>query len=188
MKNTLKIKELDQIRLLADPLKLEILHAFAAGAKTTKQVASELGESITKLYRHVDALYAAGLLEITGEKQKRGTVERTFRAVARRFEADPSLFADEADRQGLAVARDMLRACEGEILDSLARADSAKSLEPVVIRLRCKGTPRRIAELRRSLTEWIEAAQEDDVSVHEDARDVGALIAFYPLESENVES
>ncbi len=82
MKETYKIKDLQQIKLLSDSLKLQLLQAFASGDKTTKQVAADLGESVTKLYRHVDALYDAGLLEITGEKQKRGTVERTFRAVA----------------------------------------------------------------------------------------------------------
>ena len=87
----------------------------------------------------------------------------------------------------MAIARDVLRACEGEILNSMASTDSEKCPEPVFMRLRCKRTPRRIAELRRLLTEWIEAAQEEDVSVDEDARDVGALIAFYPLEGEQVE-
>jgi len=187
MKDTLRITELNQIRLLGDPFKLELLQAFTMGAKTTKQVASELGESITRLYRHVDALHAAGLLEITGEKQKRGTVERTFQAVARRFEADPALFADEAGGQGLAVVRDMLRACESEILDAIAGAASAES-EPIVMRLRCRGTPQRIAELGRALTKWIEDAQDDDDCVQEDTQDVGALIALYPIEGEKSES
>ncbi|MFQ5983022.1 MAG: helix-turn-helix domain-containing protein [Woeseiaceae bacterium] len=100
MKNTHRIKDLQQVRLLADPLKLQLLQAFAESAKTTKQVAAELGESVTKLYRHVDALHDSGLLEVVEEKQKRGTIERTFRAVARRFEVDHSLFADEAGDEG----------------------------------------------------------------------------------------
>ena len=96
MKETYKIKDLEHMRLLTDPLKLQLIQAFAEKAKTTKQVATELGESVTKLYRHVDALHDAGLLVVVEEKQKRGTIERTFRAVAERFEADQSLFADGA--------------------------------------------------------------------------------------------
>jgi predicted ArsR family transcriptional regulator len=92
---TFIIKELKQIKLLSDPLKLQLIQSFAEGDKTTRQVATELGENVTKLYRHVDALFEAGLLEITDETQKRGTVERTFRAVAQRFEADPALFAEQ---------------------------------------------------------------------------------------------
>lgn len=64
MQEVFKIKDLEQVRLLSDPLKLQLLQTFAESAKTTKQAAVELGESVTKLYRHVDALHDAGLLEI----------------------------------------------------------------------------------------------------------------------------
>ena len=93
VKKTLYINKIEQVRLLADPLKLQLLQAFAEGEKTAKEAAESLGESLTKLYRHVDALLDGGLIEITQETPKRGTVERTFRAVAERFEVDQSLFS-----------------------------------------------------------------------------------------------
>jgi predicted ArsR family transcriptional regulator len=177
------IKDIEQVRLLSDPLKLQLVQAFAEGDKTTKQVAAELGESVTKLYRHVDALHAAGLLLITEETRKRGTVERTFRAVARRFEADPSLFSDSDEGQGLEAARDMLRIVEREMLTALSSDIKKPEPEAVFMRLRCKASPQRIAQLRDSLNEWIESAQGDENSDDDDeqAREVGALIAFYPI-------
>jgi DNA-binding transcriptional ArsR family regulator len=184
MKETFKIKDLEQIKLLSDPLKLQLLQAFAEKPLTTKQVASDLGESVTKLYRHVDALHDAGLLEIAGEQQKRGTVERTFRAVARRFEADHSLFADQGDAEGPNAARDMLRACESEILAALTMQGTRSDNDPIVMRLRCKASPARIAELRDSLSAWIAATQQDDEAGDagkEGTEEVGALIAFYPI-------
>lgn len=181
MKEVFKIKDLEQIRLLSDPLKLQLLQAFAESAKTTKQVAAELGESITKLYRHVDALHDAGLLEIAGEKQKRGTVERTFRAVAQRFEADHSLFAEENGGEGATAVREMLRAGEDEILDAIADIDPAKETEAIIMRLRCRASPQRIAELRESLNAWIESAQGEDGGDDDCEQQYGALIAFYPL-------
>lgn len=177
MKEVFKIKDLEQVRLLSDPLKLQLLQAFAEDAKTTKQVAAELGESITKLYRHVDALHDAGFLEITGEQQKRGTVERTFRAVAHRFEADHSLFSDGDAGEGETAARDMLRAVEDEILNAITNTDPADR-DPIMMRLRCKASPERLSELRRTLNEWIESTQKEDVG--EDMEEFGALIAFYP--------
>ena len=179
MKEVFKIKELEQVRLLSDPLKLQLLQAFAEDAKTTKQVATELGESVTKLYRHVDALHDAGFLKIAGEKQKRGTVERTFRAVAHRFEADHSLFSEDDAGQGAATARDMLRAAEDEIMSAIVNADLAEQQEAIMMRLRCKASPERLAELRHALDLWIESAQEEGED--EDKDEFGALIAFYPL-------
>ena len=180
MEETYKINQLEQIRLLADPLKLNLLQAFAEGEKTTKQVAAELGESVTKLYRHVDALYDAGLLEIAQETPKRGTVERTFRAVAKRFEADHALFSEAAGVEGGQAIRDLLRAGEAEILDALASAPEEPDL--VVTRFRVKGSAKRIAELRRELTDWIEQLQDlDEDDDDDDIEEAGAMIAFYPI-------
>ena len=75
MDKVYKIRELEQVRLLADPLKLDLLQAFAERDKTAKAVADELGQPVTRLYRHVDALLDAGLLTVVQETPKRGTVE-----------------------------------------------------------------------------------------------------------------
>ena len=181
MKDTFKIKDLDKIRLLSDPLKLQLIQAFADGDKTTKQVAADLGESVTKLYRHVDALHEAGLLVITSEKQKRGTIERTFQAVAKRFEADPMLFADQDDEESTNAARDMLRVVEDEILAALAHDSDQDEKESVLMRLRCKASPAHISGLRDLLNEWIETVQNDDDIDEETAEEIGALIALYPI-------
>lgn len=173
------IKDLKHIKLLSDPLKLQLLQAFAESDKTTRQVASELGENVTKLYRHVDSLYEAGLLEITDEQQKRGTVERTFRAIAQRFEADPALFSDPQNEESSDVVRDLLRAGEDEILKGMANAN--EDTEAIIMRLRCKASPKRMAELRESLNAWIDETQVDE-DTDECTQEAGALIAFYPIE------
>ena len=181
MKEVHTIKDLEHMRLLTDPLKLRLIQAFAEKGRTTKQVAAELGESVTKLYRHVDALHEAGLLVIEEEKQKRGTIERTFRAVAERFEADHSLFADDAGEEGAGAIRDMLRGAEAEILDTIANADDDSDQKAIVMRLRGKVSPERVEELQQSLSEWIESMQEAMDCESEDAEEFGGLIAFYPI-------
>ena len=182
MKEIYKIKDLDQVRLLADPLKLRLLQAFAESAKTTKEVAEELGESVTKLYRHVDALHDSGLLEVVEEKQKRGTIERTFRAVAQRFEADHSLFSDADSNEGRDVAREMLKVSEAEILNVLANARDDDEEQAIVMRIRGRATPEKIAELRATLREWLESVPNYDQEPAEDAREIGGLIAFYQID------
>ena len=183
MKEVYKIQDLEQVRLLSDPLKLRLIQAFAEAAKTTKQVSAELNESITKLYRHVDALHDAGLLEVVEEKQKRGTVERTFRAIAQRFEADHSLFNDEAGHEGQAAAREMLRVGQEEILNVLASASEDESEEDkaIVLRIRGKASPEKIAELRETLQTWLESIPNVDDESCRDAKEIGGLIAFYQL-------
>ena len=52
-----------------------------------------------------------------------------------------------------------------------------------MMRIRCKASPQRFAELCQSLNEWIEDTQEEGGSADEDQQEYGALIAFYPLDS-----
>lgn len=182
MKETYKIRDLEQVRLLADPLKLRLVQAFAESAKTTKQVAAELGESVTKLYRHVDALHDSGLLEVVEEKQKRGTIERTFRAVAQRFEADHSLFSGEAGDEGPDAAREMLRVSEAEILSVLENARDDDEEQAIIMRIRGKASPEKIAELRATLREWLDSVPSSDQPPADDAKEIGGLIAFYEID------
>ena len=175
------IKDLEQIKLLSDPIKLQLIQAFSESDKTVKQVAIELKVKITKLYRHVDALYDAGLILITEEKQKRGTVERTFRAVAHRFEADQTLFNMTNNNEGISAAREMLQVCEDEILTALQEEEQDVNQEAIIMRLRCKVTPKRLEELKQSLKEWIESAEDVEDTIDEKAAEFGALIAFYPV-------
>jgi predicted ArsR family transcriptional regulator len=183
--NTFRIKDLHQVHLLSDPLKLRLLQAFAEGAKTTKQAAVEIGASVTRLYRHVDALQAAGLLEIVDEKQKRGTVERTFRAVADRFEADATLFLGGPDDDVGSSIRDLLRAGEDDIMKAIIGAAENGRQDPIVMRLRGEAMPARIAALRQSLAAWIESAQDGGESDAGPTEQFGALIAFYVIGKES---
>jgi DNA-binding transcriptional ArsR family regulator len=85
---SLLMTRIDQLKSISVPVRMRILEATAEKPMTTKQVALQLGESITGLYRHVDALAEAGLLVPVAEVPKRGTVQKYFRAAAQRFVAD----------------------------------------------------------------------------------------------------
>ncbi|MEQ1699515.1 MAG: helix-turn-helix domain-containing protein [Ilumatobacteraceae bacterium] len=69
--------------LLLHPVRLRIVQAFLGDrALTTADLQVELADvATTSLYRHVSRLADAGVLEVVGERQGRGSVERTFRLV-----------------------------------------------------------------------------------------------------------
>jgi len=83
------LRKLEQVRAIADPLRIRILNALCEKPMTTKQVAEHLGENINKLYHHVDALEAAGLVKLVETKRNRGTLEKYFQAVAKHFTLSP---------------------------------------------------------------------------------------------------
>lgn len=173
------VTTLEQARLLADGFKLKLLRAFVDEPATVKQVAAALHEKPTRLYRHVDALLAAGLLQVVREQPKRGTVERTFRAVASRFEAAPSLF-DEASQPG---SQDAIRGQFDAAADALVAALSRPTtqyaeLAPICTRVLIEASPERLRELHSRLLDWIEkAASESGDSP--DTRQAHAMLVFH---------
>lgn len=176
MLETYRVTELEQVRLLADPLKLRIIQCFAEGPRTTREVADQLGENLTRLYRHVDALLDAGLIEITAERQKRGAVERTFQAIAQRYEVDRSLFTVDGGNEAV---REIFRAGEEELMAALDEGND--DLEPLCMRLQIKASPTQLRQLRDKLEDWLECAQDDDGKRDDATATAGALVAFYAL-------
>jgi DNA-binding transcriptional ArsR family regulator len=184
------LKNLEQVKVLADPLRIRILEAFCQ-ERTTKQVADLLGEKATKLYHHVDALERVGLIALARTRQNRGTVEKYYLAVARIFRADSSAFQpklrgrsdkSEALRQMMATFFDTTIA---ELTGLVDRGDNAvKGIEEeaIVSFLEIRGTRAQLHEIRRKLK-----AVVDEVTAEGDGRKVEGrarlTLAYYPLEA-----
>lgn len=78
--------------LLLHPVRLRIVQALTSRPMTPTEVKHVLGDvAQATLYRHLKQLEAGGLIEISDERQVRGSVERTYRVV----EAAVSLGADD---------------------------------------------------------------------------------------------
>ena len=75
-----------ELKALADPLRLAILDALTSGARrelrvlSVKELAAELGEPKTKLYRHIKVLEAAGLIRVAATRLVSGIVEQRYQA------------------------------------------------------------------------------------------------------------
>jgi DNA-binding transcriptional ArsR family regulator len=71
----------DALELLAHPVRLRIVHAMRGGRILTTAELSERLPDVSKamLYRHVDLLASAGILEVARERRVRGAVERLYR-------------------------------------------------------------------------------------------------------------
>lgn len=85
MKNYFEIENAGQLKAIADPLRRRLLEVFASGPITTKQAASLIDEKPTKLYHHVDFLEQSGLIKLVGTRPNRGTTEKYYQSVARKF-------------------------------------------------------------------------------------------------------
>jgi DNA-binding transcriptional ArsR family regulator len=72
---------MDALELLAHPVRLRIVHAMRGDRTlTTAELSARLPDvSKAMVYRHVDRLANAGILEVAQERRVRGAVERVYR-------------------------------------------------------------------------------------------------------------
>lgn len=69
----------DKSSLILHPVRWRILRASASGSVTAQQLASALPDvPQATLYRHLNVLVGAGLLQVIEERKVRGTVERVY--------------------------------------------------------------------------------------------------------------
>ncbi len=184
------IDRLDQARLLTDPFKLKLLENFADQPRTTKQVADLLGEKAPRLYRHVDALFRAGLIELVEERPKRGTIERYYRSIATRFEMAPEMFTagTEESNEAASLVLSLVRETTSDLTRLMEEGhDCLPDVEraPLILKVSLTASRAEVKLLRKTLLEWVaecerladlpaNAEGEDDRSVS-----VAGLVAFY---------
>ncbi len=181
---------LEQIKVVADPLRLRLLEAFCAEARTTKQVADLLDEKPTRLYHHVEALAKVGLIRLCDTRPVRGTVEKYYRAVARTFRADPKIFqrADAAgEREALAdVTTTMLETMASGVRDVIrsGKHDLASGEDGVLSHVEVRASEADVQEFQGKLMALLKDLPEKNC--HGDAaegeRRYRLSIAYFPLD------
>lgn len=193
-KEAYTLQSLDQVKVLADPLRIRILEAFCR-ERTTKQVAELLGEKATRLYHHVNALEKVGLIELSRTRQNRGTVEKYYLAVARTFRADSRVFQPKGKRkEESAVVRQMMSTIfdttSAELTSLFDREEEAmKTIEDegILSFVEIHASRAELKEVRDRLHAIVESlaaeagsgAERDD----EEQRRYRLTLAYFPLDS-----
>ncbi|UCC11649.1 MAG: helix-turn-helix transcriptional regulator [candidate division WOR-3 bacterium] len=187
MKEAGTLSTLEQIKVMAHPLRMKLLEAFSHKPITTKQVAAQLAERSTRLYHHVDALERVGLIKLVRTSKKRGTVEKYYQTVARTFAVDRRLFT--LKHQARAAQSGMLDVITGIFEDTLseihqnlaARLDKPKADEKriIVSHSHIRVTQKDVAGLDQQIKALLKKSETGE---HEaGAVDYGYTLALYPV-------
>jgi DNA-binding transcriptional ArsR family regulator len=95
------ISDVRTLKAMADPIRLAVLSALmkrpAGGPRvmSVKELAAELGEPQTKLYRHVRQLEETGLIRAASSRMVSGILEQRYQACQRDLMLGPGLTRDE---------------------------------------------------------------------------------------------
>ena len=152
------IETLDQLRVVADPLRQRLLTAFAQPG-TVKAVAARLAEPLTKLYHHVDQLERAGLIRVVSQRKVRGTVERTLQATARRFAVAPDVLSTLEAKERLQKTRQALAV---SALQDLIRSAGEDAPPLRMIKISARLSPTALDQLETKLREMLRNLADAD--------------------------
>jgi DNA-binding transcriptional ArsR family regulator len=156
-RRTYRMTGMEEVRALSHPLRLRLLELFAQSPRTTKQAAEALGEAPTRLYHHVAALEKAGLVRLRETKRKRGTTEKYFEAVTKRFLADArETLRDQGNtRDHAAVAMVLFDQARNELIRALGTAAADEPPTLVAIRSVLHLSPRAAKQLTKKLQDLL---------------------------------
>jgi DNA-binding transcriptional ArsR family regulator len=94
------VNDVETLRAMSDPLRLAILRLLMFDADVTvrvmsaKEIAAELGEPQTKLYRHLKQLEDAKLIEVAETRVVSGIIEQRYRTAQLDVRLSPALIGD----------------------------------------------------------------------------------------------
>jgi len=150
------MKSLEQVRILAHPLRLKLLEHFAHAPMTTRQVAAKLGVPATRLYHHVNALENVGLIRLKETRPVRGTIEKYYEAVARKMMVGANVFGD--GKSGLSdVLANVMDEARRDLEAALERKDATPdTIKPIALRAIVHGSPAELGRLRKRLLETLQ--------------------------------
>ncbi|MDX2060241.1 MAG: helix-turn-helix domain-containing protein [Gemmatimonadales bacterium] len=119
------LSRLDQVRALADPLRVRLVETLVAREASVAELAAVAEVPLTRLYHHVDLLLETGLIEVVSRIRRRGAEERRFRAVAARYTLAGSLLEmtpgpDGGAAEMLALGKGILGGALEALTDGLA--------------------------------------------------------------------
>lgn len=188
------ITSLETLKVFADPLRQQIIETLLDGAKTVKQVASELALAPTKLYYHVNLLEEHQLIRVIDTRIVSGIIEKHYQASARSFAIEHELLTPG---QGNSPAVDVAL---NAMLDPI-RSEIHRGLNSGLIDTSEDAVLSRKLKIWRELSRLSESEAEEfyerlDALVHEygdrannpenaDSQPYTLIIGIYPVQPPN---
>jgi poly-gamma-glutamate capsule biosynthesis protein CapA/YwtB (metallophosphatase superfamily)/DNA-binding transcriptional ArsR family regulator len=169
------VEDVDTLRAMADPTRMAILTALTRPGDpvmSVKEIAAELGEPQTKLYRHVRQLLAAGLIRVAATRMVSGILEHQYQTSQHLLKLGPGIMRDHMAETDAAVQMVIDR-----FYVSLSAAYGESRSKPLFCVSDIRLSPAKADELESKLQDvldWLSQTPEDP-----DGEPVGLLLGFY---------
>ncbi|MDN4075671.1 ArsR/SmtB family transcription factor [Fictibacillus terranigra] len=97
MKETYYLEDVEQLKVLSDPLRLKVLWEITDEARTGKMIAAILEVPAPKIHYHLKELERVGLISVQKTEEKNGIIQKFYRPIARNFSVENILKQHKED-------------------------------------------------------------------------------------------
>lgn len=189
-KKRFHVSDLETLRAIADPLRVQILELMEGQSLTVKQVAEKLGLAPSKLYYHFGALEKLGLIEVAETRMVANMLEKKFRSNADLLDVDPTLFnfSKEGDNEPInillastidATRDDLLRSLQARQFQLEQGADE-QPRRLIINRVVSRVPEQRIDEFQERLMKLLQEFEAEDQTSKSSDQPYALTLAFYP--------
>jgi len=122
------ISDLETLKVMTDPLRLQIFELLNPEPQTVNQIAQKVGTSSSRLYYHFNLMESVGLLRVVETRTVNNIIEKIYWVTADDIEIDRDLlnFSSQNGQENLArVVRSAVDATREDILRSLRARSEA---------------------------------------------------------------
>jgi DNA-binding transcriptional ArsR family regulator len=109
-KETMVVEDPKQLKAMADPLRSQLIQLLRDRARSTQEIAEELGLPKGTVGHHLKVLESAGLIRVVRTRKVRAMTEKFYGRTARLF-----LYQAEDHDSVLAISSNMLRQAASEV-------------------------------------------------------------------------
>ena len=186
------IRDLDTLKVIADPLRVQIIHAIGhVTPRTVKQVSKALGLSPNKLYYHINMLEEHGLIQVVETRVVSGIIEKLYLTSARSYNPAPELLTVDSDTDsgGLVMTldgvwsssrQDLLQSVRAGVADPTKIDDDDSNMGAMSANLML--SPEKAVEFNQRLQALVtEYAPDVPESEPDEARSYRFFYIFFPL-------
>jgi putative molybdopterin biosynthesis protein len=142
-----RIQNFDQLKIISDARRLEILRLLMAEPLTLSQLGQLVGQHPAQVRHHLKLLEGAGLVELVGTRLVRGFVEKYYRAQAHAFTFQEIVLPANPQREMIVIlgSHDLA-------LEALASRLSHRQHDPLEVLLLPVGSLDGLVALRQGIT------------------------------------
>nr|AIA11308.1 Helix-turn-helix domain protein [uncultured bacterium]AIA11631.1 Helix-turn-helix domain protein [uncultured bacterium] len=189
----LTITNLETVKVLSDPLRLQILEQMLEQPATVKQLAAELKIPQTKLYYHMNMLEEHGLVKVVSTRVVSGIIEKQYWVTAYSIDLDRTLFSAPGGKgisdevNGLLQTMfdgariDLNKSVEAGLVDmnSLTDPDEHAAKKLILVRSLAQIPSDKVEELYKKMGDLIKEFHSCDVDTP-DTQAHGLMVVMFP--------